>query len=306
MVVGVGGFGNNVIHRLSAMGLDGAETVAVDTDMRCLSLVDADQKIPIGNSIIRCHGTSGSSAVGGWIGEKAVSCIGDTIKYADLVFVTAGVGGVAGTGAVPMIAKISKDQGALVIAMVILPLAPIKKVQADLEGWISKLHATADMVILLDARKLQGRVPDAQEPEVYSMASQLIADAIQMVIDMLLKPPLINIKFSDLISVVHSGQRGNGIMLMGECSDKNFEELVKTTLSLPLSPGDYWKAPGGLLIVTGGQEMSLRDAEKIGELITDRLDKHANILWNVRIEKDYEEKIRVMAILIGLGDYSND
>lgn len=299
VIVGCGGAGNNTVNRLYNIGVDGAETVAINTDKQHLDMIEADTKILVGKSVTNGLGAGGEPDVGERATEMAQGTIKKVLGDADLVFVTAGMGGGTGTGAAPVVSEIAKQQGAIVVGMVSTPFnverARVVKAQEGLE----RLRQEADSIIVLDNNRLLDYVPNLPVGKAFSVMDQIIAETVKGISETITQPSLINLDYADMKTIM--GQGGVAVMLVGETQESNKQEsVVDEALNHPLLDVDYRGATGGLVHITGGPNLSLKEAEGIANNITERLESDANVIWGARVNQDYEDKVRVMAIMTGV------
>jgi len=299
VIVGAGGAGNNTVNRLYNIGVDGADTIAINTDKQHLQMIEADTKILVGKSLTEGLGAGGEPDVGERATEMAQGTIKEVLGDADLVFVTAGMGGGTGTGAAPVVSKIAKDQGAIVVGMVSTPFNVERARTVKAEEGLEKLRNEADSIIVLDNNRLLDYVPNLPIGKAFSVMDQIIAETVKGISETITQPSLINLDYADMTSIMDQG--GVAVMLVGETQDKNkTEEVVKDAMNHPLLDVDYRGASGALVHITGGPDLALREAEGIAENITERLDASANVIWGSRIRDEYKGKVRVMAIMTGV------
>lgn len=298
VVVGCGGAGNNTVNRLHNIGVEGAETVAINTDKQHLEMVDAEQKILIGSDLTDGLGAGGEPDVGRRATEKARGTLKEVLSDADLVFVTAGMGGGTGTGAAPVVSSIAKEVGAIVVGMVSMPFRVERARVKKAEEGIEVLRQNADSIIVLDNDRLLDYVPNLPVGKAFSVMDQIIAETVKGISETITQPSLINLDYADMRSIMSEG--GVAVMLVGETQDKNKKSVVNEALNHPLLDVDYRGATGGLVHITGGPDLTLDDAEGIAKKITERLDSDANVIWGSRIRDEYKGKVRVMAIMTGV------
>jgi len=298
-VVGCGGSGNNTINRLKNIGIDGVTTIAINTDRQHLEMIKADKKVLIGRSITKGLGAGGYPEIGRKAAELARSKLEELLIGANLVFVCAGLGGGTGTGSAPVIAEIAKKQGAIVIGMVQTPFkmerARIEKAQEGLE----ELKDYADTVIVLDNHKLVEYVPNLPIEQSFSVMDQIISETIKGITDTITKPPLMNIDFADVRAIMEHG--GVAVMLVGETKSQNkANEVVRECLQHPLLEVDYRGATGALIHITGGPDLTIKEAEEIVNDLTFEISDYATVIWGARISKEFEGIVRVTAIMTGV------
>ncbi|MFB6080641.1 MAG: cell division protein FtsZ [Haloferacaceae archaeon] len=299
VIVGCGGAGNNTVNRLYNIGVDGAETVAINTDKQHLKMVEAETKILVGKSLTNGLGAGGDPSMGERATEMAQGTIKEVLGEADLVFVTAGMGGGTGTGAAPVVSKIAKEQGAIVVGMVSTPFNVERARTVKAEEGLEKLRGEADSIIVLDNNRLLDYVPNLPIGKAFSVMDQIIAETVKGISETITQPSLINLDYADMSTIMNQG--GVAVMLVGETQDKNkTREVVSDAMNHPLLDVDYRGASGGLVHITGGPDLTLKEAEGIAQNITDRLEADANVIWGARIQEEYKGKVRVMAIMTGV------
>ncbi len=300
VTVGVGGAGNNTINRLIRSGVKGTELVVVNTDRQHLNMIhEKAHKVLIGKSITKGLGAGGYPDTGAKAAEVDRALLEKELEGAHLVFLCAGMGGGTGTGASPVIAQIAKEQGAITIAMVTYPfnLERARRVKAD-EG-IASLRKHVDSVIILDNNRLVKLVPNLPMNEAFSVADEILAKAIGGLVWTITQPSLINIDFADVRSIVQGG--GVGFIAVGEGkgTDK-VRGAAEGVLRNKLLDVDYEGANGALIHISGGADLTLGDAIKAGEIITEKMDSQANIKWGARLIPGYDGKIEIVAIVTGV------
>src|SRR6056297_2663659 len=297
VIVGCGGAGNNTVNRLYNIGVEGADTVAINTDKQHLKMIEADTKILVGKSLTNVLGAGGDPSMGERATEMAQGTIKEVLGDADLVFVTAGMGG--GTGAAPVVSKIAKEQGAIVVGMVSTSFNVERARTVKAEEGLEKLRNEADSIIVLDNNRLLDYVPNLPIGKAFSVMDQIIAETVKGISETITQPSLINLDYADMSTIMNQG--GVAVMLVGETQDKNkTQEVVNDAMNHPLLDVDYRGASGGLVHITGGPDLTLKEAEGIADNITERLDASANVIWGARIQENYKGKVRVMAIMTGV------
>lgn len=299
VVVGCGGGGNNTVNRLYNIGVSGAETIAINTDKIHLDIIQADKKILIGKSITRGLGAGGFPEIGRRAAELARGTLEDVLKNANLVFITAGMGGGTGTGVAPVVAQVAKDQGAIVIGMVTSPFKVERARMIKAEEGLDDLRNCADTVIVLDNNRLLDYVPNLPIDQAFSVMDQLISETVKGITETITQPSLINLDYADVRAIMKGG--GLAVMLVGEAKGQDkAKDVVRAALNHPLLDVDTNGATGCLLHITGGPDMSLHEAEQVASSLTYELDSQANVIWGARVRKDYEGKVRCMAIMTGI------
>ena len=299
VIVGCGGAGNNTINRLYHMKVSGAETIAINTDKQHLEMIQADKRVLVGKSLTKGLGAGGFPDVGKRAAEMARTTLEGLLADADLCFVTAGMGGGTGTGVAPVVAQIAKEQGAIVVGMVSYPFQVEKARLLRAEEGLEALSHAADSVIVLDNNRLMNFVPNLPLGQAFSVMDQLIAETVKGISETITEPSLINIDYADVRAIMSKG--GVAVMLVGESKQQNkAESVVHECLNHPLLDIDYRGATGSLIHITGGNDLTLADAEEIASSLTYELDAHADVIWGARVKKEFEGKVRVMAIMTGV------
>ncbi len=298
-VFGAGGAGCNMCDWLYRKGVQGAEILATNTDSQHLDIREADKKILIGRELTRGLGTGGIPEKGMEAAKESIHEIKDHLKDVDMVFVTAGLGGGTGTGAAPVIAQLAKDMGAIVIGVVTMPFS-IEKARIDKAEWgLKQLRQVADTVIVIDNNRLSRIAGNLPIQQAFAVANEIVSTMIKGIVEIIAVPSLINMDYADVRNIMTDG--GVSVIGIGEAdSDKKVDESVKRALENPLLDVNYKGATGALIHITGGNDLTLEEAERAGQLVTDQLDADANVMWGARIEEDMKGKLRVMTIITGV------
>jgi cell division protein FtsZ len=300
VVMGVGGAGNNTVNRMARMGIAGAELIAINTDKQHLSIIhDAVKKLLIGQAVTRGLGAGGYPEVGTKAAEVSRGALSKVLENTDMLFLTAGMGGGTGTGASPVVTDIAKEQGAIVIAMVTYPfrMERARLIKAD-EG-IDKLRKVADTVVIIDNNRLVELVPNLPIEQAFSVADEVIARAVKGITETITTPSLINLDYADVRSIMTAG--GVSVISVGESrGHSRVHDVVEDTLKNSLLDVDYTGAKGALIHITGGPDLTLGEANEIGERLTEVIDPQATVIWGARIMPEYEGRIEVITIMTGV------
>ena len=298
LVCGCGGSGNNTMNRITHIGVEGAITVAINTDKQHLDHTRAQQKLLVGRHITRGLGAGGDPITGRRCAEAGRDVITRIVNGADLVFVTAGLGGGTGTGIAPIVAEEAKRSGALVVAIVTTPFSVERRMrmQRALEG-LDLLRKAADAVLVLDNNRLLHYVPNLPLDEAFSIMDQLIAEIVKGIVETITLPSLINLDFADVRAIMKNG--GVTMMLYGE-SEQGPEDVVHEALNHPLLDIEIDGATGALIHVTGGPYMTLEQANQVCDLMTARLSPDAKVIFGARQDPAFGDTIKVMSIITGV------
>jgi len=299
LIVGCGGSGNNTLNRITHLGVEGAVTVAINTDKQHLDHTRALQKLLVGRHITRGLGAGGDPSTGRRCAEAGREMIKKIVTGADLVFIASGLGGGSGTGICPIVAEEAKAAGALVVGIVTTPfhVERRQRMARALEG-LESLRRISDAVLVLDNNRLLHYVPNLPLDEAFSIMDQLVAEIVKGIVETITMPSLINLDFADVRAIMANG--GVTMMLYGE-SDRGPEEVVHEALNHPLLDVDISGATGVLIHVTGGQYMTLESASRVVDLLTAKVSEDANVIWGARQDAGFGDTIKVMAIITGVG-----
>jgi len=299
-VVGTGGGGNNTINRITEVGIVGAETIAVNTDAQDLLYTTADKKILIGKEITKGLGAGADPKVGEAAAREAEHEIKQALTHADMVFITCGLGGGTGTGSIPVIADIAKKMGALTVGVVTLPftMEGKRRYENAIVG-LEKLENIVDTLIVIPNDKLLELAPDLPLQTAFKVADEILTNAVKGIAELVTKAGLINLDFADIKAVMSNG--GVALIGVGESDTENRAvEAVEKAISNPLLDVDISGANGALINVVGGQDMTLDEAKKVVEVVSEKLDPEAKIIWGAQIYDDMDKTIRTMLIVTGV------
>jgi cell division protein FtsZ len=300
VVCGCGGGGGNTIRRLSKIGIGGAELLAINTDKQDLQKLDSGiTKVLIGAKLMRGLGAGGFPELGAKAAEASSHELREVLEGTHLLFLVAGMGGGTGTGSSPVVAEIAKEAGAIVVAIVTFPFKLERSRLEKAREGIEKLRRAADTVIVVDNNKLVEYVPNLPIDKAFSVADEVVARAVKGVTETIMEPSLINLDFADIRSVMCGGSVAVISVGDGEGMDK-CELAVKNTLQHPLLEVDYRGATGILIHITGGNELSLGEANKIGELITSEINPQASVIWGARVNPELGDRIEIISIVTGV------
>ncbi len=299
-IVGIGGGGTNTIDRLVEAGIIGAELYACNTDAQHLLTIRAPHKILLGRRTTRGLGAGALPQVGEEAAREAEEEIRAALQGADMVFLTCGLGGGTGTGATPYVAQMSKEMGALTIAICTFPFHAEGAVRAEnAEYGLEKLRNFADTVIVIPNDKLIELVPRLALNAAFKVADDVLMRAIKGITEVITKPGLVNLDFNDIKTIMKGG--GVAMIGLGESeSDRRSEEAIEEAINSPLIDVDISGATGALVNVTGGTDMTVSEAEKVAEIVQSRIAPSARIIWGAAIDPALQHRLRVMLILTGV------
>jgi len=305
-VFGAGGAGNNTISRLMQMGLKDVETFTVNTDAQDLLFAQSNNKILIGRNITSGLGAGSDPKVGENSARENQDEIKEFLVDTDLVFVTCGLGGGTGTGSAPVIAELARESGALTISIVTLPFSEEgvlrwNNAQFGLDG----LRKNSDTLIVIQNDKLWEIAPEVPLDEAFKIADEILVNAVRGITELVTEKGLVNLDFADVRTIMQDG--GTALIGMAESdSPERAVEAVERAIENPLIDLDINGAKNALLNITGGNDLTIKDAKVAMQTLAQKLDKSARIIWGSKIDPELEKKIRVMVIATGLRDFVTD
>ncbi|MBD3155104.1 MAG: cell division protein FtsZ [Candidatus Aenigmarchaeota archaeon] len=299
-IVGSGGAGNNTITRMMQVGVEGVEVIAMNTDAQDLLYSDADKKLLIGKETTSGLGAGGDPRVGEEAAKESREDIKKLIQDSDMVFITCGLGGGTGTGSAPVIAETAKKSSVLTVAIVTLPFTMEGKIRMrNAREGLEKLRKVVDTIIIIPNDKLLEIVPDVSLATAFKVADEILVNSVKGIAELITKPGLINLDLADVRSVMMNG--GLAMIGMGESDTENRGiEAVEKALSNPLLSLDIEGADGALINVTGGPDITIREAQQVVEAVSGRLSEEAKIIWGAQVNKDLAETVRVLVVVTGV------
>lgn len=299
-VIGVGGGGNNAVNRMISAGLKGVEFVAINTDGQALFLSNAGYKIQIGNKLTKGLGAGANPEIGLKAAEENRSEIQEALKGADMIFITAGMGGGTGTGATPIVAEIAKELGALTVGVVTKPFSfEGRKRMGQAEKGIANLRSKVDTLITIpNDRLLQVVDKKTSIMEAFRIADDVLRQGVQGISDLIAVPGLINLDFADVKTIMVG--TGSALMGIGAAAGENrAAEAAKMAISSPLLETSIEGAKGVLLNITGSPNLGLFEVNEAAEIIAQASDPDANIIFGAVIDENMQDEVRVTVIATG-------
>ena len=299
-IVGVGGAGTNTINRIVQAGIYGADLFAANTDAQHLLMIRSPHKLLLGKKSTKGLGAGALPQVGEQAAKESEEELRNSLRGADMVFITCGLGGGTGTGAAPVIAGIAKELGALTIAICTFPFKAEGIVRAEnAEFGLEKLRRVADTVIIIPNDKLLQLVPRLALEAAFKVADEVLMRSIKGLTEVITKPGLVNLDFNDIRTIMKGG--GVAMIGLGESdSDSRAEESITEAINSPLIDVDASGATGALINVSGGPDMSVAEAEAVAEIVSQRISPNARIIWGAVVDPGLEHKMRVMVVLTGV------
>ena len=302
-VIGVGGGGNNTVNRMIEHGVQGIEFIAVNTDSQALNLSKAEVKIQIGEKLARGLGAGANPEVGKTAAEESKEQIKAALQGADMVFVTAGMGGGTGTGAAPVIAQIARDLGALTVGVVTRPFTfEGRKRSTQATGGVSAMKEAVDTLIVVPNDRLL-EIVDKSTPmlEAFREADNVLRQGIQGISDLIAVPGLINVDFADVKTIMSN--KGSALMGIGMASGENrAAEAAKKAISSPLLETPIDGAQGVLLNITGDSNLSLFEVQEAADIVASASDQDLNMIFGSVINDNLKGEIIVTVIATGFNE----
>ena len=299
-VIGVGGAGNNAVNRMIEAGIKNVEFIAVNTDRQTLNESKANSKIQIGEKLTRGLGAGANPDIGAQAAEESRAEIAEVLKGADMVFVTAGMGGGTGTGAAPIVAATAKELGILTIGVVTKPFTfEGKKRLAQAERGVASLKGKVDTLVVIPNDKLL-QVIDRKTSmiEAFRMADDVLRQGVQGISDLISVPGQINLDFADVRTIMLN--QGMAHMGIGCASGENrAEDAAKQAIQSPLLETSIEGAKGIIINITGGSDMGLHEANTAAELVQRSADPEANIIFGAVIDDSMGDEIQITVIATG-------
>ncbi|AOY77422.1 cell division protein FtsZ [Clostridium formicaceticum] len=299
-VIGVGGGGNNAVNRMIESELKGVEFIAVNTDKQALFTSKAEHKIQIGEKLTRGLGAGANPEIGRKAAEESREDIYKLLQGADMVFITAGMGGGTGTGAAPIVAEVAKELGILTVGVVTKPFTfEGKRRMLHAEQGVQELKGRVDTLVTIpNDRLLQVIEKKTTMLDAFRMADDVLKQGVQGISDLIAVPGLVNLDFADVKTIMV--EQGLAHMGIGRASGENrAAEAAKQAIQSPLLETSIQGAKGVLLNITGGSSLGLFEVNEAAELVTEAADQDANIIFGAVINEELKDEIRITVIATG-------
>ncbi len=299
-IVGMGGAGCNTIDRIVRAGIASADLYAANTDAQHLLHIKSPKKILLGRETTRGLGAGALPHVGEAAARETEPELRMLLEGSDMVFVTCGLGGGTGTGGAPVLARVARDLSALTVAICTFPFRAEGAIRwENAELGLAKLRNQVDTLIMIPNDKLLELVPRLPLSAAFKVADEVLMRSIKGIAEIVNKPGLVNLDFNDVRTVMSDG--GVAMMGLGESqAEDRADEAVEEAINSPLIDVDVSCASGALVNVTGGEDMTVFEAEKVAELVQDSISPNARIIWGAAIDNSLAHKLRVMVVLTGV------
>ena len=306
-VVGVGGGGGNAINRMVDAGVKGVEFVAVNTDKAALLKSKANQKIQIGDKTTSGMGAGGNPDNGRAAAEESKDEIAASIREADMIFITAGMGGGTGTGAAPVVASIAKELGILTVGIVTKPFAfEGKKRMTQAEAGIAALREHVDSLVVIPNERLKFVTEEKITfKNAFNIADDVLRQGVQSISELINVTALVNLDFADVKSIMLDA--GYAHMGVGVASGRDkAEQAARMAINSPLIETSMDNARGVIISITGSEDIGLEEVELASSIISDMAHPDATIIWGAQLDETLDDTIRVTVVATGLGDDKKD
>lgn len=300
-VIGVGGAGGNAVNRMIEDDVHGVEFIVANTDLQALAHTTAETKIQLGPKLTRGLGAGANPDIGKKAAEESEEQIADSLKGADMIFVTAGMGGGTGTGAAPIVARIAKEQGALTVGVITRPFTfeGPKRGRFAAEG-IAQMKEHVDTLVLISNNRLL-EIVDKKTPmmEAFREADNVLRQGVQGISDLITSPGYVNLDFADVKTVMEN--QGSALMGIGTASGENrTAEATKKAISSPLLEVSIDGAESVLLNITGGSDLTLFEAQDASDIVSSAATSDVNIIFGTSINEDLGDEVVVTVIATGI------
>ena len=299
-VVGVGGAGCNIISWMKEKEVAGAQIFGLNSDAKHLSITKADRRLLLGYSVTQGLGCGGFPEAGTKAAEESGDDIRKMLAGTGLVFVAAGLGGGTGTGASPVVARIAKELGALTLAVVTIPFQVERARLVKAKEGLARLVESCDAVIVVDNNRLRKVAGNLPLREAFGVANELVASFIKNISETIAVPSLVNLDFADLRAIM----TGSGVCAIGVgegMGDTKVEDCIEKSLNAQLLDiGDLKKCEGALVHLEGGDDMTLEDVNRAGEIVVGRVAPIARVSWGARVNSKLQVTMRATVVLAGV------
>lgn len=299
-VIGVGGGGNNAVNRMIEFGVQGVEFISINTDKQALYMSQANQKIQIGEKLTKGLGAGANPEIGQKAAEESKDEIAQAIKGADMVFITAGMGGGTGTGAAPIVAQLTKEMGILTVGVVTKPFAfEGRQRMLNAEKGLAELKNCVDtLVVIPNDRLLQVAEKKTSMLDAFRIADDVLRQGVQGISDLIAVPGLVNLDFADVKTIMR--EKGLAHMGIGRATGENRAvEAARQAIQSPLLETTIEGAKGVLLNITGSKNLGLFEVNEAAELVAEAADAEANIIFGAVIDDSLEDEVRITVIATG-------
>ncbi len=301
-IIGIGGAGCNTITRIVEEGIAGAELYAANTDAQHLLHTKSPRKLLLGRQLTKGLGAGALPHVGEQAAKESEEEMRRVLSDSDMVFVTCGLGGGTGTGAIGTISRVAKDVGALTVAVVTMPFTGEGRIRMENAEWgLEKLREHADTVIAIPNDRLLELVPRLSLNAAFKVADEVLMRSIKGITELVTKPGMVNLDFNDLKTIM----KGGGVAMIGlgesqAAGEERAIEVIDEAINSPLLEVDVSSSTGVLVNVAGGEDMSVSEAQRVAEEVQTRVSPNARIIWGATVDPTLQHVLRVMLVATGV------
>jgi cell division protein FtsZ len=301
-IIGIGGAGCNTITRIVEEGITGAELYAANTDAQHLLHTKSPHKVLLGRRLTKGLGAGSLPHVGEQAAKESEEELRQILSESDMIFVTCGLGGGTGTGAIGSVASIAREMGALTVAVVTMPFTGEGRIRAENAEWgLEKLRENADTVIAIPNDRLLELVPRLSLNAAFKVADEVLMRSIKGITELVTKPGMVNLDFNDIKTIM----KGGGVAMIGlgesqAAGEERAIEAIDEAINSPLLEVDITSSTGVLVNVIGGEDMSVSEAEKVAEEVQRRVSPNARIIWGATVDPSLRHVLRVMLVATGV------
>jgi cell division protein FtsZ len=297
-VVGIGNAGNK-IAALLMKDIPGITCIAIDTDAKSLKATGVSRKILIGERVVQGYGAKGNPEIGETAIRESRKRIENFLKGADLLFTIAGLGGGTGTGASSVIAEIARRNGTTVVGIVIMPLKTEKEQVRKASKGLAEMRKNCNTVIVVDNNRVAESLPRVPSSKTFRIVNNQVTDIVKGIVETVSGPSMINVDFSNFETIIRDG--GVATVGVGESNAPNrAEDAVRNALKNPLFNVSYEDAKGALIQVSGDDHMTIEEVNKVGELVSEMMNKNAVVTWSARVNPNLAGMLRVTLMMTGV------
>ena len=298
LVVGVGNAGSR-IAALVMKKVPGIKCMAIDSDAKDLNAIEVPYKILIGKRVVQGYGAKGNPEIGEAAIKESRKHVEDFLREADLLFIIAGLGAGTGTGAASVVAEIARRNGATVVGIVVTPLKSERESVGKALKGLAKMRKNCNTVVVIDNNRLVESLPHAPLNETFRIVNSSLADMVKEIVETVLGSGMINVDFSNFEAIVKDG--GVATVGFGESNAPNrAEEAVRNALRNPLFGVSYQDAKGALIHVSGDDHMTIEEVNKVGEIVSEMMNKNAVVTWGARVNPNLAGMLRVTLMMTGV------
>jgi cell division protein FtsZ len=298
LVVGVGKAGSKVVALLMKK-IPGMKCVAIDTDVKDLNTVEVPHKILIGKRVVQGYGAKGNPEIGEIAIRESRKLVENFLKEANVLFIVTGLGGGTGTGASSVVAEIARRNGATVVGIAIMPLKTEMERVGKASDGLAEMRRNCNTVVVIDNNRLVESLPRAPLNKMFRIVNNALTDMVKEIVETVTGPSMVNVDFSNFETIVKDG--GVATVGIGESKAPNrAEEAVRNALRNPLFGVSYEGAKGALIHVSGDDHMTIEEVNKVGEIVSEMMNKNAIVTWGAKVNPNLAGMLRVTLMMTGV------